>query len=347
MGNHKFHLSDMIPNSWLYKLREMGGGGGGGARGKSSNNQSSLDSKKKHRQPPPPSKKKQPQMPQPPPLPQSRSRKSYYFTRELESNDGLGINSPPLSPPLLPVPPLLRKSSKQQNPGRRRTSSRLSAGKVVNSSSVGCSCRTTTESISTKSNSPPEFSTSPSDISPVPKPKFETDKIPAAKSQSFDRDIVIDVSSKYPDNVVVGSFDSLSELDLPPIITNHKKKHTKQRTTPGATTAASPTKKFAANSPGVRLRIHSPKIGHRKIGSRKSTSSRRSLSDSLAVMKSSYDPQKDFRESMVEMIVENNIRGSKDLEDLLACYLCLNADEYHDLIIKVFKQIWFDLTYPV
>ncbi|KAJ6913382.1 DUF623 domain containing protein [Populus alba x Populus x berolinensis] len=47
---------------------------------------------------------------------------------------------------------------------------------------------------------------------------------------------------------------------------------------------------------------------------------------------------------MVEMIVENNIKASKDLEDLLACYLSLNSDEYHDLIIKVFEQIWFDLT---
>ncbi|CAN0879577.1 Transcription repressor OFP1 [Linum grandiflorum] len=61
----------------------------------------------------------------------------------------------------------------------------------------------------------------------------------------------------------------------------------------------------------------------------------------MAVVKSSADPQLDFMESMVEMIVENNISSSKDLEDLLACYLCLNSDEYHDVIIKVFKQIWF------
>jgi uncharacterized protein (TIGR01568 family) len=68
------------------------------------------------------------------------------------------------------------------------------------------------------------------------------------------------------------------------------------------------------------------------------------VTDSFAVVKSSYDPQRDFRESMVEMILQNNIRASKDLEDLLICYLSLNSDEYHDLIIKVFKQIWFDLT---
>ncbi|GFY81672.1 ovate family protein 1 [Actinidia rufa] len=55
-------------------------------------------------------------------------------------------------------------------------------------------------------------------------------------------------------------------------------------------------------------------------------------------------PTEDFKESMVEMIFENNIKGSKDLEDLLACYLQLNSDEYHGIIIKAFKQIWFDLA---
>uniref|UniRef100_A0A2P2NGJ6 Transcription repressor n=1 Tax=Rhizophora mucronata TaxID=61149 RepID=A0A2P2NGJ6_RHIMU len=81
------------------------------------------------------------------------------------------------------------------------------------------------------------------------------------------------------------------------------------------------------------------------MSSSSNSSSRRNLSDSLAIVKSSFDPQRDFRDSMVEMIVENNIKASKDLEDLLACYLSLNSDEYHDLIIKVFKQIWFDLTH--
>lgn len=108
-----------------------------------------------------------------------------------------------------------------------------------------------------------------------------------------------------------------------------------------------------ATSPGVRLRMNSPRIANRKINqanlSRRSVSSnssskRRSLSESFAIVKSSFDPQRDFRESMVEMIMENNIKASKDLEDLLACYLSLNSDEYHELIIKVFKQIWFDLT---
>ncbi|KAF3451328.1 hypothetical protein FNV43_RR07423 [Rhamnella rubrinervis] len=66
--------------------------------------------------------------------------------------------------------------------------------------------------------------------------------------------------------------------------------------------------------------------------------------DSFAVVKCSYDPQQDFRDSMVEMIMEKGINQPEELEELLACYLTLNSDEYHDLIIKVFRQVWFDLS---
>lgn len=66
--------------------------------------------------------------------------------------------------------------------------------------------------------------------------------------------------------------------------------------------------------------------------------------ESFVVVKSSSDPQRDFQESMVEMIVENDIQSSKDLEELLACYLALNSREYHAVIVKVFEQIWIHLN---
>lgn len=66
--------------------------------------------------------------------------------------------------------------------------------------------------------------------------------------------------------------------------------------------------------------------------------------ESFAVVKSSLDPQKDFRDSMIEMIMEKGISQPEELEELLACYLTLNSDEYHDLIIKVFRQVWFGLN---
>lgn len=75
----------------------------------------------------------------------------------------------------------------------------------------------------------------------------------------------------------------------------------------------------------------------------KATEERRAF-ESFAVVKFSFDLQQDFRDSMVEMIREKGITQPGELEDLLACYLTLNSDKYHDLIIKVFRQVWFDLN---
>ena len=67
-------------------------------------------------------------------------------------------------------------------------------------------------------------------------------------------------------------------------------------------------------------------------------------SDSFAVIKCSLDPKQDFRDSMIEMIMEKQITHPEEMEELLACYLTLNADEYHDLIIEVFRQVWFEMS---
>ncbi|CAF1876942.1 hypothetical protein HID58_045008 [Brassica napus] len=125
------------------------------------------------------------------------------------------------------------------------------------------------------------------------------------------------------------------ELDLHPIIT---KPTTTVRKTAVSTSPA-----------GVRLRLRSPRISTRKTASSggaqiTGTSATASSRRSRAVVKASVDPRRDFKESMEEMIAENKIRESKDLEELLACYLCLNSDEYHHIIINVFKQIWLDLN---
>lgn len=68
------------------------------------------------------------------------------------------------------------------------------------------------------------------------------------------------------------------------------------------------------------------------------------LLEGFAVVTSSWDPQKDFRESMVEMISEKKMGDGEELEELLACYLELNHTEFHELIVKVFRQVWFDLN---
>lgn len=165
----------------------------------------------------------------------------------------------------------------------------------------------------------------------------------------------------------VAEFDMISEPTLPRILT----KPTKQITMAASLffenvkinssvdsltekTSIQPKKKTKTNPPtrksvsrSRRLKIKNRKMGTR--GTRKSSSKDEKkacncfYSESFAMVKASFDPEKDFRDSMKEMIVENNIRASRELEELLACYLSLNSSQYHDLIIKAFEQIWFTL----
>ncbi|KAF3322019.1 Transcription repressor OFP2 [Carex littledalei] len=66
--------------------------------------------------------------------------------------------------------------------------------------------------------------------------------------------------------------------------------------------------------------------------------------EGFAVAKKSSNPEKDFKESMVRMIRLKRISRPEDLENLLACYLVLNSDEYQDVIVKVFRQIWIEIS---
>lgn len=332
MGNYRFRLSDMMPNAWFYKLRDMGKTINqtptSQQHRKKKQSSTSTTSNTAHSSSSSSSKSKQPY--------QINPRKSYYFTRDLNQTSNRIYNT---------------NSSPKQIPKR-----------------------TTPKPSSSSSPSSPAESESPD-------PEIRTDRVLLPTN-----DIIIDVdnnslvATRKDDKLK--EYDSLSELmKLPPIVTKPenfsyllsytKKKETKPRSKTSSnqehnvkgslkvkilkeeqrntnTNTNTPSRRFSVSSPGVKLRINSPRISSKKVQThgRKSVSSngKRSLSDSFAIVKSSMNPQRDFRESMVEMIVENNIRTSKDLEDLLACYLSLNSDEYHEVIIKVFKQIWFDLT---
>ncbi|XP_074280967.1 uncharacterized protein LOC141605935 [Silene latifolia] len=63
------------------------------------------------------------------------------------------------------------------------------------------------------------------------------------------------------------------------------------------------------------------------------------VKDTFAVVKSSSDPYNDFRTSMVEMIIEKQIFGTKELEQLLQCFLSLNSSHHHKVIVEVFNEI--------
>ncbi|KAK6939449.1 Ovate protein family, C-terminal [Dillenia turbinata] len=62
--------------------------------------------------------------------------------------------------------------------------------------------------------------------------------------------------------------------------------------------------------------------------------------DSFAVVKKSKDPYQDFKKSMLEMILEKQIFRVKDLEQLLQCFLSLNSQHHHKIIVEAFTEIW-------
>ncbi|CAH9134700.1 unnamed protein product [Cuscuta epithymum] len=344
MGIQRFRLSDMIPNALFYKLRNLG------KKNRASNlnnnkeplsTSSYLTAAKATSQP---------------------QRKSYHFPREHQ-------NSPPPPPPhyIYLEPP--RKSSKKRRSSYRRSSSRTSTPRLPPSSSGSgiCSCRPSTDSAWTnKQDSTPEY--------------FPDSPLDSTSSSSSGKDSILPelVSRPVLSAAAPGKFagklhydddhdrfETGPKIELPRIITkpivknsdesarikggpnqpckcggnSDEKKVKKKKACCGG-----PVHRISGNSPaGMKLRTNSPRIG--RIQGRRSVSSRKNiLPESFAVVKTSQDPQRDFRESMVEMIVENNIRTSSDLENLLACFLSMNSDEYHDMIIKVFKQIWFDIA---
>lgn len=65
----------------------------------------------------------------------------------------------------------------------------------------------------------------------------------------------------------------------------------------------------------------------------------------FAVVKRSIDPYKDFRNSMVEMILERRIKGADDMRRLLESYLELNSPEHHPTIVSAFADVW-DAIFP-
>ncbi|KAL4572517.1 hypothetical protein LXL04_019296 [Taraxacum kok-saghyz] len=100
---------------------------------------------------------------------------------------------------------------------------------------------------------------------------------------------------------------------------------------------------------GIKIRSNSSKTRVCKgmVDDNDDDKRQKKLSSRCCIVKSTFDPEKDLKESMVEMIMENNIRESKDLEQLLAYYLSLNPNEYHDMIVKACEEIWLSFNYSV
>ncbi|XP_015089578.1 transcription repressor OFP2-like [Solanum pennellii] len=313
MGNYRFRLSDMMPNAWFYKLKDMAKSSSRRHSHTTSSSNLQLD------------KKRQPHN-------LGCQRKSYYISRNLTISSPISSNSPKLDHNVHITEPSRKSYKKRRSTNFRRRNS----PKPVNSSA-------SVESVWTKPDSTPEqYPNSSSSSSSSSSPSsILTQKSNPITSVSPSCDCRTDYTNQNSANLD----HSVSKIDLPRIITKPEKFNEKIREKQRIVKQEQRIVRRVSTN-GVKLRTNSPRITTTTTNSRKSVSSKRTsvTTDSFAVVKSSRNPQKDFRESMVEMIIENNITTSKDLEELLACYLSLNSDEYHDIIIKVFKQIWFDIT---
>jgi len=66
----------------------------------------------------------------------------------------------------------------------------------------------------------------------------------------------------------------------------------------------------------------------------------------VAVEKESSDPRADFRESMVQMVVEMGLCGWDDLRCMLRRLLALNAPRHHAAILAAFAEVCAQVTAP-
>ncbi|KAG6491575.1 transcription repressor OFP1-like isoform X1 [Zingiber officinale] len=276
MGNYRFRLSDMMPNAWFYKLKDM----------------SHIANRSKKQAPPPP-----------PPAKLLPGRASLYYSSRAEAErfSFSPTKSKALADRFEEQPRKSKRGSRKKPPAARPRLVASAAAELA----------------------PPETPREGSDFA-----GGESDPC-CCRVISSATDIIIDL----------GAGDSV-ELNLRPVAT----KPVLQGGTysVGSDETQEQRRPSLSSSRRLRVRANSPRLAHRSRAARRQ---KKALPESaLAVVKTSSDPQRDFRDSMMEMIVEHNIRASKDLEELLACYLSLNSDEYHDLIVKVFKQIWFDLN---
>lgn len=122
--------------------------------------------------------------------------------------------------------------------------------------------------------------------------------------------------------------DRDAKVSTPP--RQHRKVATKSGG--GLTTTGSAKDHRAGETDGVQLGIFDACV---EVG----------LDGSVAVVKQSEDPLGDFRQSMVQMIVENGIIAGEELRQMLRRFLTLNAPHHHDVILRAFAEIW-DAVFP-
>ncbi|KAG6508025.1 transcription repressor OFP3-like [Zingiber officinale] len=334
MGNLRFRLSDILPNTWLKRMRDMGHRGRQSSRAAVAKPAAPLERKL---------------------LP---NRASCYYSSRPEG-ERLSFSSKHRKASDSPFPVEPHRNSRKKKPLR---------ASVVKPGSVGSSvCRS--RELKTDESLPP--AKSPSETWTRRRDcfvEFESDDVESwlnSGSCGFTSSAT-DLDSSKNSKLDEFELDSVLELKLPPISTKRSPKEVefedkivdgnswkdqnlilvKEKSTsekPSHAKVGSPCRRRRLRTRANSPRFSSQKV-HRQLPAATAQKKKGLPAGGVAVVKCSSDPQRDFRESMAEMIAENNIRSSEDLEELLACYLFLNSSEHHDVVVKAFRQIWFHLT---
>ncbi|KAG8054933.1 hypothetical protein GUJ93_ZPchr0001g32720 [Zizania palustris] len=338
MGRHKFRLSDMIPNAWFFKLRDMraarggaglgtgAGGGGGGASPGVVVTQASLAVSRagRARRPLPSTPRHGTWLPH---------RASYYYTPRAGD-----LVASPLHPKASDTqfPPLALSPPRRSRRRHRRRSVKLApsvSGSSAVSSPVCTGCRCQRKPVLMVVEAP--------DTPPCRRDKFV----------GYDDDDDDEAEFKKP-TVAVAACDELNGkviTSATDIIIDLRTEKRPDKVLPHIMTKPARRELDGGDLEDKHTRANTPRVATKKskpptVACSPAPTTKPPLAESFAVVKSSQDPRRDFRESMEEMIAENGIRTASDLEDLLACYLSLNAAEYHDLIVDVFEHIWANLA---
>ncbi|KAL5202481.1 hypothetical protein ABZP36_013433 [Zizania latifolia] len=355
MGRRKFRLSDLMPNAWFYKLRDMRARGGRG-RGMRPPSSSSLRGSGVAQQAGTPT------------LGSSSHRASYYYTTRDRELWPTPAQAPAPSPPrpramdtrFVPLSQLPTRSYRRRNRvGHGRVGPTDGSGLVLAPpehngcrhrvrgqepvvDAPGTSRRRRDLFIGNDGGRGREFRRT--------KVAFPEEGAVDVKVITSDAHIIIDLGA-----------DDTTERVLRPIVTRPARRELdwcdpevnhvdlaelmtpRASSSSGHSSTSKPRRSSVSSRRRLKTRTNSPRIVTCRNTKRQSTTSP-PVANSFAVVKSSSDPRRDFLQSMEDIIAENGIRDAGDLEDLLACFLYLNSAEYHDLIVEVFEQVWNGLA---
>ncbi|KAL6641861.1 hypothetical protein ACP70R_020042 [Stipagrostis hirtigluma subsp. patula] len=192
---------------------------------------------------------------------------------------------------------------------------------------AGCGCRP---------RRPKLLSQLPSFLRPSPKPQPAPMRSSSRSSSGFFPSSASTASSSAATFTTTHSYSSNYSS-----YSGYKKQ---QDAPPTKLTTSSHAAAPAAAAAGARKRRAGKKKRYEKMGAAAAGEEEEDVG--VAVEKESSDPRADFRESMVQMVVEMGLCGWDDLRCMLRRLLALNAPRHHAAILAAFAEVCAQLAAP-